>query len=225
MKRHRELPLHAGYTPVGFQDHGYATAPATGSSRRPATQGSGGVRHLPSIFDNRTGFILPMSVDNGLTLDIKAMPTTGLLVPPTIPRLAHNVEKKRLSLSSSDTTSDRIRQASRGYSPSYSVASGVHSGKKRTNSQPAVVPILSAARRVSGDNLTVAEYESLHHRSSLHVQPPALGDSKYRMYGVLPPIGAQGGVGGGEEEEEGDESTVDSFAISNSEDEDSDDVS
>lgn len=174
--------------------------------------------HLPSIFDNTTGLILPVrhQPDSRLSLDIKAMPTTGLLPPPTIPRIPQSVEKKRLS--SSDTTSDRIRQARKGYSPSHSIAPsmiGGQSGERRRNSQPAAVPILSASRRICHASFG----------GGLPACPPAvpvLEDSMFKMYGTLPPIGVQA-CGGDDGEEEEEESVVDSYTITNSEEEDSDD--
>lgn len=119
-RQQQELPLYAGYgAPPG---QGYGThVPSYSSTRRPVTQGSGsGAGRLPSIFDKPTGVVLPVGVhhqqEKGLGLDIKAMPAMGNLPVQTVPRLPQGTDRNMLS--SSDTTSDRLRQAKKGYMPS-----------------------------------------------------------------------------------------------------------
>ena len=149
MRRQQDLPLHAGYgTPPG---RGYRThGPPLGANKRPATQGNGnGIGRLPSIFDNPASVVMPIGQhqETSLGLDIKAMPTLGTLPVQSVPRLPQNVERKMLS--SSDTTANRLRQASKGYTPSqYSMQAGLAGDQQRRRySQPTVVPPVSDRRR------------------------------------------------------------------------------
>ena len=83
---------------------------------------------------------------SGLELDVKALPNTGLLLPSsTVPReremrdyTGSSSNNKRLS--SSDTTSDRLRLAGRLHTSYATTRQGSDDERRRRNSQPTVVP-------------------------------------------------------------------------------------
>lgn len=161
-RKQQELPLYAGYSAPPGQ--GYGTHPSSiGTARRPVTQGGGnGAGRLPSIFDKPTNVVLPVGVHQqeatagGLGLDIKAMPAMGSLPLQTVPRLHQGAADRMNMLSSSDTTSDRLRQARKGYIPSGHSGGEPGTGEEPTRhgrrrfSQPnVVIGPLSASRRGS----------------------------------------------------------------------------
>lgn len=193
-RKQQELPLHAGYgAPPG---QGYGThSSSIGTARRPVTQGGGnGVGRLPSIFNKSTNVVLPVGVhqqEKGLGLDIKAMPATGALPLQTVPRLPQGADRDMLS--SSDTTSDRLRQARKGYMPTgHSTQPGIgeessRNGRRRFSQPNVVIGPLSANRRGS---------------SELEQQRQQMKQLSGRLRDPLPPIAVKRDCSGNTSDEE-----------------------
>ncbi len=174
----------SSYGSYGGYGHGIpATGGGRGSNQHHQTS------NLPNIFDNLGGgaLRLPLGAEDssGLQLNVKGLENPGIYLPTTVPRERVEIGKR---LSSSDSSSDRVRQAvSRLHSQPlkrHSTADGHWNRYNITNPAPGTttkenIPAVKVRNR-SG-------YKPAD-SSPLRV-PEQLSPSHMIYGGTLPPIG------------------------------------